>query len=331
MPLAIEDGFRLVAENVPEGIFISCGFTQPLLYANPFASQLSGYSQQELLRAGPADLIPPQLHESIRERMEVRLSGRLPQDTYESFLLRKDGRIIPVEVTGAHVTWQSQPAVLTMLRDISSHKEAAAKLEKRLRERTTEWEETARTLETKQRELTASKQSLDRMNRELVKTNTALSVLARNIDRRREELEKKIARIVSAKILPVVEEIREDRLPLKTLSKLDILTAFLGDLTSYASKGHEVISALSTTELRVALMIKNGFSSEQIARVLHTSPHTVKTHRRNIRKKLKIQNSEVNLMSYLKAKFGKESSPGQPTDLPPEDRLEQMFDQMHFL
>jgi DNA-binding CsgD family transcriptional regulator len=53
-------------------------------------------------------------------------------------------------------------------------------------------------------------------------------------------------------------------------------------------------------------MIKNGFSSEQIARVLYTSPHTIKTHRRSIRKKLKLQNAEVNLASYLRSKLGKE-------------------------
>jgi DNA-binding CsgD family transcriptional regulator len=58
-------------------------------------------------------------------------------------------------------------------------------------------------------------------------------------------------------------------------------------------------------ELRVAMMIKKGFSSEEIARLLNVSPHTVKTHRRSIRKKLNIKNSSINLSSYLKYKLGK--------------------------
>jgi len=56
-------------------------------------------------------------------------------------------------------------------------------------------------------------------------------------------------------------------------------------------------------ELRIAAMVKNGLTSQEIARQLNISLHTVKTHRKNIRKKLKIQNSTVNLSSYLRAKM----------------------------
>jgi DNA-binding CsgD family transcriptional regulator len=61
-------------------------------------------------------------------------------------------------------------------------------------------------------------------------------------------------------------------------------------------------------ELRVAVMIKGGFGSEDIARLLYLSPHTVKTHRRSIRKKLGIRNSKINLSSFLKFKLGKKAA-----------------------
>jgi PAS domain S-box-containing protein len=323
-----EDGFRSVAENAPEGILITYGFEEPYLFANRCASNLSGYSIEELLRIGPAHLVPPDEYPRIKQRMELRLAGQSVQEIYETMLLRKDGRVTPIEVTGSRITWQGRPAVLILVRDISGHKQMEAALERRVQERTAEWERIARTLEVKQRELTAHKQDLDRINKELVKTNNALSVLARNIDRRRDELEKKIVRLVSSKIMPVVEELRADRLPVKTLSKLDILSAFLSDLTGDGSKGHEVIVSLSPTELRVALMIKNGFNSEQIARVLHMSPHTVKTHRRSIRKKLKIQRSEVNLISYLRSKFEKEARQHVAREIDPADykALESKYD-----
>jgi DNA-binding NarL/FixJ family response regulator len=140
-----------------------------------------------------------------------------------------------------------------------------------------------------------------------VQTNTALSVLARNIDKKRDEVEKKIARTISSQITPLIDEIKNDRLPEKCRVKLEVLAAYLNDLTPDTAKGHDIIISLSAMELRVAMMIKNGFSSDEIARLLHISPHTVKTHRRSIRKKLNIRNSNINLSSYLKLKLDKTS------------------------
>jgi DNA-binding CsgD family transcriptional regulator len=58
---------------------------------------------------------------------------------------------------------------------------------------------------------------------------------------------------------------------------------------------------LTPTELRVAAMIKKGLPSLRIADKLCVSLHTIKSHRRNIRKKLKIENSAINLESYLRS------------------------------
>ena len=108
--------------------------------------------------------------------------------------------------------------------------------------------------------------------------------------------------------MPIIEEIQKDKIPEKSRVKVDVLTAYLNDLTPDAAKGHDIIISLSAMELRIAMMIKNGFSTDEIARLLHISPHTVKTHRRNIRKKLNIRNSNINLTSYLKFKLNKAST-----------------------
>ena len=105
--------------------------------------------------------------------------------------------------------------------------------------------------------------------------------------------------------MPIIEEMQKEKLPEKSRVKLDVLAAHLNDMTPEAAKGHDVIISLSAMELRVAMMIKNGFSTEEIARLLHISPHTVKTHRRSIRRKLNIRNSDINLASYLKFKLGR--------------------------
>ncbi len=307
MPPA-DGGFRSIAENIPEGILIAPGFNGPHLYANRFATELTGYSIAELLQLGPAHLVPLGDYPRIRQRLEQPLIGEDLPESCQATLLRKDGQATPVDVTGTPVVWQGRPAILILVKDVSRYISREEELKQRVLELQAKWQANSEALERHMDELATQKNDLDRTHREVVRTNTALSVLARNIDRRRQELEEKIALDVSVKILPVVNELRRDKLPARILAKLDVVAALLAALTPEGSKAHEVIAALSATELRVALMIKKGFSSDRIAGLLNSSPHTIKTHRRNIRKKLGVQNSKVNLSSYLKLKVPKDTS-----------------------
>ncbi|MGC1401977.1 MAG: helix-turn-helix transcriptional regulator, partial [Thermodesulfobacteriota bacterium] len=55
-------------------------------------------------------------------------------------------------------------------------------------------------------------------------------------------------------------------------------------------------------ELQIAALIKNGLASKEITGEMNISIETVKTHRRNIRKKLHLHNADINLSSFLKSK-----------------------------
>lgn len=59
-------------------------------------------------------------------------------------------------------------------------------------------------------------------------------------------------------------------------------------------------SKLSHMEAKVCDMIENGFLSKEIAENLNISIDTVKTHRKNIRKKLKLNKTGANMYIYLK-------------------------------
>jgi PAS domain-containing protein len=155
-----------------------------------------------------------------------------------------------------------------------------------------------------QEELRRYKSDLKLVNKKLLQANNAISVLAGQIDRKRDELEKKIARKVSSQVLPLVEELQQDPIPEGCQAKLDVISAYLRSLTPGVSRGGDIIISLSPTELKVAMMVKKGFSTEDTARILNLSPQTVKTHRRSIRRKLNIRNSPVNLSTYLKFNLG---------------------------
>jgi DNA-binding CsgD family transcriptional regulator len=154
-----------------------------------------------------------------------------------------------------------------------------------------------------EKELIQRKLSLEKVNRELIETNQALSVLARNIDRDKELLEKKIYETTIVNVMPIIEELKSDINCQKRLADLELLITYLKGLISKPTDHHDIIISLTEQEMRVAALIKNNLTSQKIANMLYISEHTVKTHRKNIRKKLKIQNSTVNLTSYLKQKM----------------------------
>ena len=140
-------------------------------------------------------------------------------------------------------------------------------------------------------------------NREIIETNKALSVLARNIDRDRKLLEEKIYKTSRINIIPIIKELQGDKNCQKCMASLELLKTYLNDLVPYPNDHHDIIVSLTDQEMRVAVMIKKGLTSQKIANMLHISLPTVKTHRKNIRKKLKIKNFEINLASYLRSKI----------------------------
>ncbi len=148
-------------------------------------------------------------------------------------------------------------------------------------------------------ELLLHKDRLEYLNSQLLETNKALSVLARNIEREREQLEKKIALKMKSLIIPALEKLRRDPSLTKYELELDMLTHQLEDIILGFGTDAVVASNLSFTELKIASLIKNGLTSEEIAEHLSISPSTVRTHRKNIRKKLKINNAQYNLRNFL--------------------------------
>jgi DNA-binding CsgD family transcriptional regulator len=193
-------------------------------------------------------------------------------------------------------------------RDITVRKQAEenllkaySELELRVQKRSYQLQIFAEKLESRQKELLQHKSGLEKANDELLETNRAVSALARNIDKSRQEMENTISRAINSKIMPIVENLRKAKNLEHLQAELDILSANAQTLISEFGGGANLIATLTPAEMRVATMIKNGLTSQDIADKLHVSLHTVKTHRRNIRKKLNVKNSKINLVSYLQS------------------------------
>ena len=151
-------------------------------------------------------------------------------------------------------------------------------------------------------ELLTHQRRLENLNTQLRDTNRALSIFAQNIERERKEVEKRIALKLRNLIIPMVMKLKRDKALARYEGQLDILTMQVEDLTSGFTMDSRVAAVLSFTELRIASLIKNGITTDEIARQLHISESTVRTHRKNIRRKLKINNMQYSLRNFLNSR-----------------------------
>ncbi len=162
-------------------------------------------------------------------------------------------------------------------------------------------------------ELVAQQERLDKLNLQLVETNRAMLVFAQNTEREREEIAKRTALKLRNLIMPVVAGLRNDKDLHKYAAQLHMLAMQVEDLTCGSAMDSHLAATLSATEMGIASLIKNGIRTEEIAGWLNISENTVRTHRKNIRKKLKI-NMQYSLRNFLNSAPGprRESQPAQP-------------------
>jgi DNA-binding NarL/FixJ family response regulator len=144
---------------------------------------------------------------------------------------------------------------------------------------------------------------LEKLNQELIEIIKAVSIFSKTLEKRKIDNEKIIATMVHLKIIPLVERLRQDVKSTQIRSELNVLAAYLHELSSRLGNAKQVFSTLSPAETRVAVLIKNGLDTSQIAAELGVSIYTAKTQRRNIRKKLSIYGSNENLFLFLKARM----------------------------
>lgn len=153
------------------------------------------------------------------------------------------------------------------------------------------------------RQLHEYQQKWEEVQLELYENNVALDALAKNVNKNKFQTKLKIAKRLNSEILPLLKEIRCE----KNLDKIRILTDLALDklimFIPSPNNPYSILAMLTPMEMRIASMIKDGFKSEDIARQQFISIDTVKTHRSNIRKKLGLNNKQVNLTSYLVSIF----------------------------
>ncbi len=115
--------FRNLVENSQVGVYIMQD--GKFAYVNPVFAEIYGYTQQELINTFPAESWVYEADRKIVvEKNFVRLHGEKESDHYEVRGVRKDGKVIWMEVFGSRTLYKGTPAIIGTLMDITERKSA---------------------------------------------------------------------------------------------------------------------------------------------------------------------------------------------------------------
>ena len=277
-----EEKYRTILESIEEGYYeidMAGNFT----FFNDSICKMFGYSRDELLGMNNREYTDKKTAEKVYKIFnKVHKTGK-PKNMVDVEIIRKNGGRSNIEASVSLMKDSQGNAIgfRGIFRDVTERKRAERAMKKREAE-------------------------LAIVNKQLIETNRALSVLAKNLDTTQKESEKRIIQRIRSYIIPIIEKLRQDKNIERYRADFDLLTSYIRNLTSDLANDIKIALALSTTELRVASLIRNGMSNQEIAKHLYITDATVKTHRRNIRRKLDLHNSGINLKAYMKSELDQE-------------------------
>jgi PAS domain S-box-containing protein len=115
----VERRTRALFDGIQDAVFVH-DQEGHILDANPAACRQLGYTREELLSMTTSQIDAPEFAAGFQQRLRRQLEeGQL---TCEGLHRSKTGRLIPVEVTTSTIQFDSQVAVLAVLRDITERK-----------------------------------------------------------------------------------------------------------------------------------------------------------------------------------------------------------------
>jgi DNA-binding NarL/FixJ family response regulator len=130
--------------------------------------------------------------------------------------------------------------------------------------------------------------------------NIAMKVLLKERDEYRAQIEEKILTNVRHLFDPLLERMKVSGLNRQQEMLLDLLESSTKDLlSSFSLQLTSASLGLSSMEIQVANLLREGRSTKEIAKTLNLSPRTVDSHRLNIRKKIGIRHKTENLSNHL--------------------------------
>jgi PAS domain S-box-containing protein len=281
-----EKRYHALADATFEAIFISeNGYCTD---ANETAAKMFGYDHDELIGIFGTDVIAPDSKETVKRHM---LSDY--EEPYEVIGQKKDGTRFHAEIRGRMAKYKGHKVRVTVVRDINERKIAEDALQKT-------HNELERKVDERTFELAKANQQLKVKADNLKEANIALNVLLKKREDDKKELEQMVLLNVRELVVPYLKKLKKSGLDDRQKTLASILESNLnGIISPFLHTLSAKYSSLTPKEIRVAGLVREGKTTKEIAKLLISSTDTIDFHRKNIRKKLGLQNIKSNLRSYL--------------------------------
>ncbi|MBN2299437.1 MAG: PAS domain S-box protein [Deltaproteobacteria bacterium] len=254
-----------IFQSVGEGILL-VDEDMEVVKANHQASEIYGLSRENLIGADIQSLTDRPGAEKLKAFFNELIEGqRLSAEIAGIYV---DGRMFPTRTTVTRIDLDGRRLWTIVVLDTTEEKA----LENRLRHEKIQTEE----------------------------MNLTLKNVLKSIESDRRDFEKSISVKIKTSILPGLEKIRRESDAGVRNSYLGLLADQLVALTSGFDAGIDAeMLKLTRTEIEVCRLIQNGLSGKEISEAMNLAFETIQTHRKNIRKKLKLSGKKINLNAYL--------------------------------
>ncbi len=127
----------------------------------------------------------------------------------------------------------------------------------------------------------------------------AFQELLNHIEAERKDFRHQLGHQLQRAILPLLDSLKQE-VDVGHIARLESMEARLDTILSHEMDDFSRrFGTLTPRERQISQLIRAGLTSKEIADRLHVAPVTVQTHRENIRKKLGIAHTGVNLGTYL--------------------------------
>jgi len=116
-----EEQYATVVEEANDGVFVAQDGV--LKFANSEGADILASDPESIEGTPVTDVVAPGYREQVHSRLERRLAGGDPERRYEFEGLTTDGDRVPIEFTAASITYDDEPAVLAICRDVADRRE----------------------------------------------------------------------------------------------------------------------------------------------------------------------------------------------------------------